>query len=62
MKTVVSIFYSDDGKKTAKVSYDASRDQFEVDFLEENRIIKTESANLTLDRCENIAEDYVMGY
>lgn len=62
MKTVVSIFYSDDGKKIAKVSYNASKDYYEVDYINENSIVKTESSNdFTLDRCESMAEDYVMG-
>jgi hypothetical protein len=61
MKTVVSIFYSDDGKKIAKVYYNAAEDKFEVDYINENSIVKTETSDfLTLDRCESLAEDYVM--
>lgn len=62
MRSEMSTYYSDCGTKVARVFYNSSFDRFEIDYIQDNYVVKTESfEDRSIQYHEDFAEDYVMG-
>ena len=62
MRHEVSIFHSTDEELEAVVYYDSNTDQYEIDFIENGKIVATESyIDHNLHYHEDAAENYVLG-